>query len=266
MPSGRTKPWIEHGTPSRNGITRTRSQRGAKKPNAAAWDGSPGSSRTQRTKLPPPLKPSRASPDHTAPSGPATSAVAAASAPRVDRHDPVRRPLDVGGGPESSASSLSSSARNGRGPAAGDRPAEDRLVGGHERGGEPEPARSGVEGLDGVDGVPVAACGRAGRGCGAPRSPTRSPGRRPRPRGLVVRRAPRPRRGSCTTTSTGQPRSCEPRAQRGRRRPAPPGRGSPGGRRTARASRCGHRGADVVVGEVQRHARWTLGRRRRHVG
>ena len=36
VPSGRTSPWIEHGTPSRNGITRTRSQRGRKKASALA--------------------------------------------------------------------------------------------------------------------------------------------------------------------------------------------------------------------------------------
>jgi hypothetical protein len=46
VPSGRTKPWIEHGTPSRNGITRMKSQRGPKKRAALRWS---TSSTIQRT-------------------------------------------------------------------------------------------------------------------------------------------------------------------------------------------------------------------------
>src|SRR5918995_1233338 len=65
------------GVPSRNGATRTASQRGAKNPWASA---ACASSVTQRTNLPPPLKPSRASPDHTVPC-PASTRAAAATSP-----------------------------------------------------------------------------------------------------------------------------------------------------------------------------------------
>ena len=69
-------PCTEHGTPSRNGITRTRSQRGAKNANASL---APASSTTHRTKLPPPLTPSRASPLQTVPSRGSTTRAAAAA-------------------------------------------------------------------------------------------------------------------------------------------------------------------------------------------
>ena len=119
MPSGSTKPWIEHGTPSRNGITRTRSHRGRKNASAAARS---LGSRSQRTKLPPPLKPSRASPTSTVPSGPARSSVAsprAASSSRSTSRYGARSTLaasQIG-----SASILSSRARNdaGRPPVTG---------------------------------------------------------------------------------------------------------------------------------------------------
>ncbi len=121
VPSGSTRPWMEQGTPSRNGSTRTRSQRGAKKANAAAAS---RSSVTHRTKFPPPLKPPRASPDQTEPSGPATSEAAAA---RVARSTGTMRDGAAGTAAAchtSSARSLSSSAMNaaGRPPRTG-RPA-----------------------------------------------------------------------------------------------------------------------------------------------
>ena len=61
---GNTIPWMLHGPPSRNGITRTRSQCAAKcRTASSAFE----AERTQRTNSAPPLKPSRISPDHTEP-------------------------------------------------------------------------------------------------------------------------------------------------------------------------------------------------------
>ena len=89
VPSGSTIPWMLHGTPSRNGITRTRSQRDPKKASAARASSSVS---TRRTKSPPPLKPSRASPDHTTPCPSSSARVGLAQAGVVgERDDPRRR-------------------------------------------------------------------------------------------------------------------------------------------------------------------------------
>ena len=75
MPSVVTMPWMLQGMPSSSGATRTRSHRAARSACASA---AVSGLVTQRTSVPPPLKPARASPDHTVPA-PASSRAAAAS-------------------------------------------------------------------------------------------------------------------------------------------------------------------------------------------
>ena len=145
VPSGRTRPWIEQGTPSRNGITRTRSQRVRKNASARARSalvthpahvvatavealaGVPGPDGAERTREP---------------VGRGGEGVA------VGGHDLVRRPGDAGGVPDLVGQHLVLEGDERRGPAGEDRPAEDGPVGGHERPPDPGAAALGVEGLD----------------------------------------------------------------------------------------------------------------------
>ena len=73
-PLGNTIPWMLQGMPSRNGITRARSQRSARNRAASAASSSP---RTQRRSCAPPLNPWRASPAQAVPA-PRSSRPAAA--------------------------------------------------------------------------------------------------------------------------------------------------------------------------------------------
>ena len=88
-PSSTTKPCMLHATPSTNDATRTRSQRGSSNSNASARSASP---RTQRTRAPPPLNPSRASPDQTVPRPDRTRHAARVIDDYVRGNDNPRRP------------------------------------------------------------------------------------------------------------------------------------------------------------------------------
>ena len=66
----------------------------------------------------------------------------------VGGHDLVRRPGDAGGVPDLVGQHLVLEGDERRGPAGEDRPAEDGPVGGHERPPDPGGAALGVEGLD----------------------------------------------------------------------------------------------------------------------
>ena len=105
VPSGSTIPWTLHGTPSRNGITRTRSQRAAKKASAMATS---SSETTQRTKSPPPLNPSRASPAQTVPAPWSSRPAARVASSTGTTRDSARSPPTAS--QTASATSLSSSA------------------------------------------------------------------------------------------------------------------------------------------------------------
>ena len=229
VPSGRTRPWIEQGTPSRNGITRTRSQRVRKNASARAWSalvahpahvvatavealaGVPGPDGAEGTRQP---------------VGRGGERVA------VGGHDLVRRPDDAGGVPDLVGQHLVLEGDERRGPAGEDRPAEDGL--GRWSRTAPRPRRRGTRGRRPRSPPPRArgGVGRGGRGRASPRSrwswrerprrPPRSRRRaawaRPRARWRARARSPRPRAPTRRTR-------CAPRGS--------PARGRPAGRRTA---------------------------------
>ncbi len=117
--SGSTIPCTEQGTPSRNGSTRTRSQCRAKKVRASARS---SALPTQRTKLPPPWKPSRASPAHTtSPPTPPIASLASSRAPFSAGTTRLGACATPAASHSSSAYTLSSSAMNaaGRPPVTG---------------------------------------------------------------------------------------------------------------------------------------------------
>lgn len=119
-PSGRTNPWMLHGTPSRNGWTRILAETGTSAESAARAS---SSVTTQRTRSPPPFMPCEASADHTVP-WPA-SRFSAAARSRSGSASTTRAGARLTPAASHSASLrlLSSSARNDRGrPPSDSRP------------------------------------------------------------------------------------------------------------------------------------------------
>ena len=134
--------------PSRNGITRTVSQcaREERRRRVAAS----AAVRTHRTNSAPPLKPSRASPDHTVPSPASTCEAADASAPRLGGNDDGRGASHAGAIPHGVDDGLVLQRQPLGSPVGEERPSVE-VLGGVQEGADHLGLGVGIEGADGID-------------------------------------------------------------------------------------------------------------------